>query len=424
MKIKSALSTGLLSTFILVAMHSDANAQRRRRVACEEGQHVSGGHCCDRAGEEWVEARHSCVCLDQSLCGGATATPPAQTTPAQTTPAQTRPVQTTPAQTPPAQTTPAQTPPAQTTPVQTPTPAPQAEQQYTCPDGMVLIRGTNFMMGSVPGVGDADELPAHRVTLGAYCIDRTEVTVGQYRQCMQGGTCSLHTTVALPGLSAQDTQMYSQYCNGARTDRDNHPINCLDWSQADTFCHSRNGRLPTEAEWELAARGPDQRLYPWGQPAPSRQLLNGCDADCQSLFERPGRPRGATIHDSTDGFGSTAPVGTFTAGASLFGLQDMAGNVGEWVGDWYGPYGNIPVTDPAGPTSGTDRVVRGGHWQSSNPRAVRGAARVHTAPTVRLATVGFRCVAPAQVVAPPPPPPAPEPPPPEEPEAGHHRRRH
>jgi formylglycine-generating enzyme required for sulfatase activity len=418
MKIKSALGSGLLSAFMLVAMHGDANAQRRRRVACEEGQHVSGGHCCDRAGEEWVEARHTCVCLDAALCAGAPAA--TQTTPAVTQPAVTQPAVTQPTVTQPTVTQPAVTQPAVTQPAVT-QPAP-SDQQYTCPEGMVLIRGTTFMAGSVPGVGDADELPAHRVTVAPYCIDRTEVTVGQYRGCMQGGTCSLHTTVNLPGLSASDAQMYSQYCNGARTDRDNHPINCVDWSQADTFCHSRNGRLPTEAEWELAARGPDQRLYPWGQPAPSRMLLNGCDADCQSLFERPGRPRGATIHDSTDGFGSTAPVGTFTAGASLFGLQDMAGNVGEWVGDWYGPYSNIPVTDPTGPTSGTDRVVRGGHWQSSNPRNVRGAARVHTAPTVRLATVGFRCVAPAQVVAPPPPPPAPEPTPAaEEPPRRHHR---
>jgi formylglycine-generating enzyme required for sulfatase activity len=407
MKITSALGSGLLSTFMLVAMHGDAHAQRRRRVACEEGQHVSGGHCCDHAGEEWVDARNACVCLDGSGCGANAAPAP--------TPA---PVRAQPAV---AQPTPAVQPPP--TPVVQP-PPPAQNEQLTCPDGMVLVRGTTFMMGSVPGVGDADESPAHRVTLSSYCIDRTEVTVAQYRGCMQGGTCSLHTTVSLPGLSAQDAQMYSQYCNGARTDRDTHPINCVDWSQADVFCHSRSGRLPTEAEWELAARGPDQRLYPWGQPLPSRMLLNACDADCQSLFERPGRPRGATIHDSTDGFGSTAPVGTFPAGASLFGLQDMAGNVGEWVGDWYAAYPNIPSNDPAGASAGADRVVRGGHWQSSNPRAVRGATRIHTAPAVRLATVGFRCVAPP--VAPPAPPaaePAAEPAAqPEQPEGGRRRR--
>ncbi len=91
MKIKSALGSGLLSTFMLFAMTGDVHAQRRRRVACEEGQHVSGGHCCDHPGEEWVEARHACICLDQSLCGGAGSQ---QTQPTQTQPTQTRPVQT------------------------------------------------------------------------------------------------------------------------------------------------------------------------------------------------------------------------------------------------------------------------------------------------------------------------------------------
>jgi formylglycine-generating enzyme required for sulfatase activity len=272
---------------------------------------------------------------------------------------------------------------------------------------MVLVRGQSFMMGSVPGAGEADESPAHRVTVTAYCIDRTEVTVAQYRGCMQGGTCSLHTTVSLPGLSAQDQQLYSQYCNGARTDRDNHPINCVDWSQADAFCRSRSARLPTEAEWELAARGADQRTYPWGQLAPARLLLNGCDADCLSLFERPGRPRGRALHDSTDGFGATSPVATFPAGNSLLGLSDMAGNVMEWVSDWYGPYGNIPVNDPAGAASGTHHVARGGHWLSSNPAAVRGADRERALPATRLSTLGFRCAVVATAEAPPPPPPPP-----------------
>ena len=428
MKITSVLGTGLLSTFLLLAFSGDSHAQpRRRRVACEEGQHVSGGHCCDHPGEEWVEARQRCVCLEPSLCGGGTPAP-TNTTPANPPPppnngrAQTPPPPPNNPPPPPTNTNPP--PPANTTP-DLPATTPQPEQQYTCPEGTILIRPQSFMMGSLPGAGDNDETPPHRVTVSAYCIDRTEVTVGQYRTCMQDGVCALNNGVNLPGLSATDATMYSQYCNGARTDRDNHPINCIDWAQADTFCHNRHGRLPTEAEWELAARGPDQRLYPWGQQAPTRERLNGCDADCQSLFERPGRPRGATIHDSTDGFGSTAPVGTFAAGNSLFGAQDMAGNVMEWVGDWYAPYPNIPSNDPAGPPSGQERVARGGHWQSSNPRAVRGAARVHAAPVVRLATLGFRCVVPAQVVAPPPAPEAPAAPPATEPAPEPHRgRRH
>jgi formylglycine-generating enzyme required for sulfatase activity len=410
MNLQRVIAPGILAALAVTLFDQPADAQRRRRrTPCPEGQHESAGQCCHE-GEEWVEAREACICLaGPGRCGGTVLSTTPSTTPSAPT------VPTAPSTgTPSAPAVPSSSPAA-------PTPPPAEDTtRYTCPEGMVLIRGQSFMMGSAPGVGDPDESPAHRVTLSPYCIDRTEVTVAQYRGCMQAGTCSMHTTVLLPGLSPQDQQLYSQFCNGARTDRDNHPMNCVDWSQADTFCRSRNARLPTEAEWELAARGADQRTYPWGQAAPARLLLNGCDADCLSLFERPGRPRGRALHDSTDGFGSTAPVGTFPAGNSLWGLSDMAGNVMEWVSDWYGPYSNVPATDPTGPASGTSRVARGGHWLSSNPASVRGADRVEAVPTARLATLGFRCaVAATAETPPPPPPPAPEP----EPAPSSRRRR-
>jgi formylglycine-generating enzyme required for sulfatase activity len=347
MKLTRLFRATLVAACMTCLLARDAEAQRRRRERCTAEQHQSAGHCCN-AGEEWVEARNACVCLE---AGGCQSAQPAQPAP--------------------------------------PPPPPPP----TCADGMVLVQGASFMMGSVQGQGEADETPAHRVTLDTYCIDRHEVSVAQFRQCAQAGTCGVFMTVNLPGLSPQDATLFNQYCNGGRGDRDNHPMNCLDWAQADAYCRWRGGRLPSEAEWELAARGTEQRVYPWGNAAPTRLMLNACDADCRSNFERPGRPRPPAIHDSTDGFTATAPVGTFSGGASPYGALDMAGNVFEWTADWYGPYNAAPANNPHGPTNGTNRVARGGHWFSGNAANVRGADRVEALPVTRLATLGFRCAA-------------------------------
>jgi formylglycine-generating enzyme required for sulfatase activity len=197
-------------------------------------------------------------------------------------------------------------------------------------------------------------------------------------------------------LPASEASFWSTFCNGARTDRDTHPINCVDWSQAQALCQSRGGRLPTEAEWEFTARGADGRRAPWGGTPPAANLLNACGAECPSIGERPNRARWPVMFDRTDGYDTTAPVGSYLQGASPFGVQDLIGNVLEWTGDWFGPYTATPspVANPTGPATGTQRVARGGvHWQSSNAQQARSAVRLPGDPTWRLATLGFRCAA-------------------------------
>lgn len=395
----AALSVGLS------ADDADAQHRRRRNASCEAPQHDSAGHCCN-PGEEWVEARTACVCLDPGGC-----TPP-------------------PAPTPPPPPPPA---PAAVAPSSTqPSPligggAPASNSGgLRCPEGMVLVQGGPFMMGAVPGPGGASpaEGPPHRVTLAPYCIDRTEVTVRQYRDCVQSGACTVYSTVSFPGLSPADTQFFSQFCNGARSDRDTHPMNCVDFSQAEAYCRARGGALPTEAQWEFAARGMDPRRYPWDDRAPSAQLVNGCDAECQSLVARPGQPRRPTLFAGSDGFGATAPVGTYAGGASFFGVLDASGNVAEWTADYFGPYSAAPATDPTGPAQGSGRVMRGGHWFANTANQFTTTARTEVAPSTRLATLGLRCTHAPEAAPPPPPPPAeePAPPPAEEPRPRRRRR--
>ena len=131
----------------------------------------------------------------------------------------------------------------------------------TCPPAMVHVPAGTFTMGSADGVGDADEHPQHQVTLGGYCLDTTEVTVASYARCVTAGTCAAATESAKDGVNS--------LCNGNRADRQTHPVNCVDWNEANAYCAWAKKRLPTEAEWEHAARGNDGRTYPWGNAAPS-----------------------------------------------------------------------------------------------------------------------------------------------------------
>src|SRR5262249_12710325 len=142
----------------------------------------------------------------------------------------------------------------------------------------------------------------------------------------------------------------SPYCN--RADRGDHPVNCVDWNQAATYCRSSGRRLPTEAEWEYAARGSDGRLYPWGNEPPDARRLNACGRECVAFGKRLGREFRA-MYDGDDGWETTSPVGSFPAGASPFGALDMAGNVWEWTADWGGSYAGVPVSNPRGPATGT-----------------------------------------------------------------------
>jgi formylglycine-generating enzyme required for sulfatase activity len=265
-----------------------------------------------------------------------------------------------------------------------------AVRAATCPEGTVRVPGGTFQMGSPAGLGEADEHPQHAVTLSPYCIDKTEVTVKAYEACISAKGCTVPLTVNGAG-----TTEWNLYCN--RRDLPDRPINCVDWNQAATYCAWAGKRLPTEAEWEYAARGSDDRVYPWGNEAPNAKLLNACGSECLDLGKRdPELQEFEKIHQpmyhDDDGWETTARVGSFPGGASPFGVLDMAGNVWEWTADWYGTYSDTAATNPQGPSIGTHRVSRGGGWISNRPDGqVRAAARTQDEPSNRRVRLGFRC---------------------------------
>jgi formylglycine-generating enzyme required for sulfatase activity len=161
---------------------------------------------------------------------------------------------------------------------------------------------------------------------------------------------------------------------------------------ADNYCKKRGQRLPTEAEWEFAARGSSQRKYPWGDEAPTGKLLNACGKEC-ALWGDKHAEKHTTMYDDDDGFSSTAPVGSFPAGAAAHGVMDLAGNVWEWTADFYGPYTEAKQRDPRGPAAGDKRVVRGGDYFAFQADWARPAYRWKTEPESYNHAIGFRCAA-------------------------------
>ena len=232
----------------------------------------------------------------------------------------------------------------------------------------VRHKGGRFRMGSENG--DSDEKPVHWVTVGDFELAKTEVRNAQYKKCVDAGVCAAahwddDTCHVPPGWNT-----------GRLPDRfrgSNQPVVCVDWEQASAYAKWIGGRLPTEAEWEYAARsGGKDRPYPWGS----------AKATCKR----------AVMDDGGNGCGrdSTWPVCSKSpAGDTESGVCDMAGNVWEWVADWYGAYSKQAQTDPRGPTPGVYRVLRGGCWYY-NARYVRAASRGWGRPSGRFANIGFR----------------------------------
>lgn len=238
-------------------------------------------------------------------------------------------------------------------------------------DGMeyVWVPPGEFLMGSsdVDWLASSDEQPQHSVYLDGYWIAKTEVTVAQYRRCVEAGACTE------PGSS--------DGCTYNMVGKENHPVNCVSWEQAAAYCEWAGCRLPTEAEWEKAARGTDGRIYPWGNSFDGSKL-NFCDINC--VYPH----RNASANDRYE---ATAPVGSFPSGASPYGALDMAGNVWEWVADWYDRdfYAQSPAQNPSGPENGAFRVLRGGSWDNT-VRLVRSAYRHYGSPDHRYIYIGFR----------------------------------
>ena len=224
-------------------------------------------------------------------------------------------------------------------------------------DGMTLlyVPAGEFTMGSENG--RSDEKPVRKVTIDAFWIDQTEVTNAMYAKCVSAGSCKEQT-------NKSSSTHVSYYGN---VEFDNYPVIYMDWYRAKTYCDWADRRLPTEAEWEKAARGENAFTYPWGNDVPNGNLLN--------------------YNSNT---GDTTEVGKYPNGASPYGALDMAGNVWEWVNDWYDSayYASSPTSDPLGPYSGDYLVYRGGSW-SSYDMLVRSSNRGWS--TGNLVSSGFRC---------------------------------
>ncbi len=228
---------------------------------------------------------------------------------------------------------------------------------------MVLIPQGPFLRGSRSHEGEPDERPQHSVTLSSYRIDRTEVTVARYRACLTEGACSPPAT--------------DRWCNQASPGREDHPVNCVSWAQAEAYCRWAGARLPTEAEWEKAARGTEGDPFPWG---PTKDTCVVAVRFDDKLGHACGK------------FG-TWPVGSKPFGKSPYGALDMAGNVWEWVADWYAPdaYASGDDRDPKGPATGKFRILRGGGWGKDGEGALRSARRFRFSGDQRTPGIGFRC---------------------------------
>ena len=241
----------------------------------------------------------------------------------------------------------------------------------------VVIPAGSFRMGSTEG--DDDEKPVRQVTLSRYALARTETTVNQYRRCVEAGACTEPVACAWG----------PEFRTWGGSGKGEHPVNCVDWGQAKSFCAWAGGRLPTEAEWEYGARGAEGRRFPWGNLGPDSMGVavgNFADASAERLESDL-----TVIAGYDDGYAGTSPVGTFPAGRSPFGLDDMSGNVWEWVADWHASYDASATDNPTGPYAGSKRVLRGGSFYDGYVSTLRGASRGHGAPSDAVDTVGFRC---------------------------------
>lgn len=242
-----------------------------------------------------------------------------------------------------------------------------------CRPAEARIAGARFAIGALDG--EPDERPPTQVTVPSFCIARHETSVAAYQACVVAGACT-----PADADRARD-------CNAGDPARASHPINCIDWEQARRYCAHAGGRLPSEAEWELAARGPHGRTYPWGDAPPDARRLNSCGAECRR--RHPGK--NAEMYPGDDGFPKTAPAGSYPDGATPEGVLDLAGNVWEWTADAHVAYDGR-IDDPLARELMRRKVVRGGGWFHHLPERVRAANRHSYPPGERNGHVGVRCV--------------------------------
>ncbi|MDP8223799.1 MAG: SUMF1/EgtB/PvdO family nonheme iron enzyme [Candidatus Lernaella stagnicola] len=232
----------------------------------------------------------------------------------------------------------------------------------TPPAPMASIPATTFAMGyEPPGPLSPHKESRHEVELSAFSIDLHETTVGHYLRCVRAGRCRWRITLLRKPLEA--------------------PMGGVTWNDAQDYCRFVGKSLPTEAQWELAARGVDGRDYPWGETW-QPEKANACD--------------GENCSGEIDGYAEAAPPGSFPQGAGPYGVLDMAGNMLEWVYDWSSDdyYSQSPRRDPRGPAEGTVKVVRGGSYfpaDMGTPDRLKTWRRTTDPPDVRPDHIGFRC---------------------------------
>ena len=239
----------------------------------------------------------------------------------------------------------------------------------TSKDGapMIVIPAGSFPMGVPAGARDGgrDEYPRHDVFVDTFMIDKFEVTNGRYLEFVKSTAHRIPQNPRNPTRNLWQGESITDSLN-------DRPVINVDWFDAEAYCRWAGKRLPTEAEWEKAAKGTSDRRFPWGNVEPTSKHLN---YNQQWIGEK-----------------TLMPVGSYEAGKSPYGVYDMAGNVWEWVNDWYdaGYYEKSPKKNPKGPDTGAKKVIRGAGWQNETP-TVRIFTRVESDPTVRNESTGFRC---------------------------------
>jgi formylglycine-generating enzyme required for sulfatase activity len=263
---------------------------------------------------------------------------------------------------------------------------------------LVYIPPGEFLFGAADTdpIAREDERPQMSVYLDGYWIDRSEVTVAQFQEfvsntgyvtdaergCCDGEYGEPGGLVYAPGPQYVGSANWRlPQGGGAQEASPRHPVVQVSWNDASAYCAWAGRRLPTEAEWEKAARGADGRLFPWGDDFDG-QRLNFCDRNCTADWK--------VLAD--DAFPRTGPVGTFDRGASPYDVVDLAGNAWEWVSDFYDFRGHfrVPTANPTGLDEGVTHVLRGGSWLDTADR-VRATSRHHNLPDARDNLSGFRC---------------------------------
>ncbi|PCC70928.1 Formylglycine-generating enzyme, required for sulfatase activity, contains SUMF1/FGE domain [Nannocystis exedens] len=268
-----------------------------------------------------------------------------------------------------------------------------ARARQVCPRDAALVEGGRFR-ASVGG----------QVEVADFCLDREEVRVADYAACAAKGPCSEAATSARYKSSPEELAWASGQCNGARRSKRRHPVNCISWNQAAAYCQWVGGRLPTEVEWEWAARGGDQeRTYAWGEQEPGPRLVNACGEECARARARlqPELKHGLKdmppetwlkLHSKSDGEVGTARVGSYAAGRGRGQVADLAGNVWEWTASAEVSYqtGEEQQIGYGGPDTGR-RATRGGGFLSTDDADVRTTARRLRDLKDRRPDLGFRC---------------------------------